>query len=313
LTLALLAVWTWKVFRTGRVERAFLLFAVATGGFGLVGMLGVLLTETLLVWFRKTATPFEAWYEALLASSVDDPVETVVRQIRRNVTQTTGASTVAPFADVMTAGSFEQKCAVVRLMAEHFRPGFAPAFKMALSDGEPAVRIHATAAMAQLDNNFTARALALEEQRGQGPERLEHLLELARHYDAYAHSGLLDGERRDDARGKALEYYEAFVRVRPDDHLAAHEMTRLLVRLQRYPEALERLQPLVERLTASAETLGWYFESLYQLRRFTELRCACARFRWSAAGSKLNEGAREAVLYWSGDASPRATTAGVGA
>src|SRR3546814_7054739 len=57
---------------------------------------------------------------------------------------------------------FEQKRAVLMLLARRFRPEFAPALKLALQDANPAIRVQAATATAEIESGFTDRTIVLE-------------------------------------------------------------------------------------------------------------------------------------------------------
>jgi hypothetical protein len=296
---ATLSFWTLRLARTNRLDRRYCLFAVATAGLGPIGVAGFALSELLLRHMRTTATPFETWYATLCPSYPADPVRTRVRQIRRARSGAAGASAVAPFGDVMADGTVEQKQAVIALIAENFTPSFAPALRQALSDEEQTVRIQAALATTRFENRFLRRSMELAGVDSMADDGADVLLQLARHHDDYANSGLLDAVRLGAARRRALDLYVQYDALRPGEPKVLHAMSRLLVRLERDEDAVERLEPLVRRAEAPAESMSWYLECLYRLRRYETLREASSQLGTHLeATGRSSDPVRQATALW---------------
>ncbi|MDO9711751.1 tetratricopeptide repeat protein [Paracraurococcus lichenis] len=286
------------LYRCGGRDPAGLLLLLASAVTGPFGALGGGLCAALRIGFASSATPFEQWYAALFPAVEVSPVEALYERVVLRGSGPEARGGVAPFSDIMALGTVPQKQAAIALIADEFRPSFAPALLRALNDPEPAIRVQAATASARIENRFLERALALEEQLAAAPRDPARLLALARHHDAYAHTGLLDGGRATAERHRALELYERLAWMRPADPELAQVIGRLLLRLDRPTEALDRLAPLVNRPGAPPELLAWYLECLYRLGRIGALRQAAARHGQSIAVSALPQEVRDICRLW---------------
>src|SRR3546814_11680725 len=103
------------------------------------------------------------------------------------------------------------------LRSRRFRPEFAPALKLALQDANPAIRVQAATATAEIESGFTDRTIVLEAAAKAASQDFDRQLAIAQHYDAYAFSGLLDSGREHASRRSALMSYGACLTLRPQD------------------------------------------------------------------------------------------------
>ncbi|MEO8249639.1 MAG: hypothetical protein ABI589_09735, partial [Burkholderiales bacterium] len=211
-----------------------------------------------------------------------------------------------PFADVMAHGSLEQKQAVIALIAGKFQPGFAPPLLAAMNDAEPTVRVMAATAAATIENQFLESSMALEQKRTANVADVAATIELARHYDNYANTGLLDDGRTKSARCRALNLYREADRQGPGYPEVLNAIIRLLVRLGRESEAIEPFGALVANGTAAPESFVWYVECLFRLGRFETLRRTCARFDATTFDkSRLSARCQQALGLWAASAQSR--------
>jgi hypothetical protein len=207
-----------------------------------------------------------------------------------------GRSKVVPFLDVIRLGTVEQKESVITVIADQFRPAFAIALQRALNDDEPAVRVQAATAVARIENTFLKQSMVLERACAARPEDADLLLKLARHYDDYAQSGLIDAGRVRRAREQALTSYERLIGMESYSGLEAS--ARILLQLGRPREAVARLEPCIIRGDPAPWVVALYAEGLYVLGRFRELRELCWCFRDCLTDEKLERKVAEAFLLW---------------
>ena len=280
-----------------------LLLLLCSAAMGPVGTAGAVLAMLLHRLFARRATPFAAWHAALFPEVEASPVRALYERIVLRGAGPDARGGVAPFADIMALGTVAQKQLVISVIAEEFRPAFAPPLRAALNDPEPAIRVQAATAMARIENRFLDRAIALEERRAAMPEDPASLLALARHHDAYAHTGLLDPARAAAEWRLALGLYEQLAARQPGDAGLEQACGRLLLRLGRPAEALQRLAPMVGQGAAPPEVLAWYLECLYRLGERGALRRAAGQLAPQLAGSALPFAVREAIRLWAEPAS----------
>lgn len=282
----------------------FLLFVVATvflGPLGVAGAAGAALLTRIYAW---RATPFEEWYRALFPEERQDRTRELYERVVLRGHGPAERSTVAPFADVMTLGSLQEKQAAIALIASGFRPEFAVALRAALNDQEAAVRVQAASAVARIEQHFLRRSMALEARRAVDPSDPVLLMELAGHYAALSATGLIDEMRAKEAAEASLALYvDAAARAR--DEATRLEATgaagRLMLRLGRPDEAERVLAPIATTDQATPDLVAPYLEALFRLRRFVDLRQLCLRLRDSGSAG-LPQGVEEALALWTEDA-----------
>jgi polysaccharide biosynthesis protein PelE len=256
----------------GRDNPTFLLFIICILAMGPLGPLGIALIVVLRRSFARRATSFEDWYAALFPRITATPTQTLYERIVLRGGGPTRRSTVTSFMDVMAFGTVPQKQAVIAMATDGFCPMFAPALQSALNDAEPAIRVQAATAFARIEGRFLNRSVALQARRLERPDDADVLLELARHHEECADSGVLDDGRAQVALEDALACYERVDDLRPGASVVAEPSARLLLRLGRAEEAMLRLQPLVARSDASPETLTGYLACLFRRGQFGHLR-----------------------------------------
>ncbi|MEQ8663925.1 MAG: hypothetical protein RLW62_24155, partial [Gammaproteobacteria bacterium] len=164
---------------------------VATAAFGAVGAAATAVAFLLYRRHARNSRTFEEWYRELFPERGRRIYERIYDELMLTRRQRESRSEVIPFADVINYGSREQKQLAISMMSRHFEPVFAPVLKRALDDPDNSVRIQAATAITSLEGRFSDRSMELEGRIGRDPSP-RHLIELARHLDRYAFSGLLD-------------------------------------------------------------------------------------------------------------------------
>jgi polysaccharide biosynthesis protein PelE len=286
------------LYRCGGRDPAFLLLVISTAAMGPFGALGAGLGAALRYLFALRATPFEGWYATLFPTLEISPTRALYERIALRGGGPDARSSVAPFSDVMALGTFQQKQAVITMIADEFRPSFAPALRSALNDAEPAIRVQAATASARIENRFLEQAITLEERRAATPDEPNLLLTLAQHHDAYANTGLLDTGRAQGERRQALDCFEHVARLRPDTPGVGKTIGRLLLRLGQPERALLHLESLAMGAAATPDVLAWYMECLYRLGRSGLLRRVAHQYGARIAASDLPYEVREAIRLW---------------
>lgn len=296
---AALAAWTWRRRRRRVDERFSGLLAICTAFLGPSGPLCAGLSVGAHAVFRRYATGFHDWYLSLFPESQSDPAQELYELIVTG-RERAGAAAVDSFTDVMTVGSPQQKQAVIALVSRHFRPSFTPALKLGLADSDPSVRVQAATATARVEHEFNERWLKLERAADSAPDSAAARHALARHLDDYAFCGLLDANREQELRRKALDYYRAALAAAPADEALRNDLGRLLLRVGLVAEAAETLAPAAGR-THDRRLLAWYAESLFRLGRFEELRALCrTRADDFADSAAIFDALGDVVALWTG-------------
>ncbi|PJK28798.1 tetratricopeptide repeat protein [Minwuia thermotolerans] len=300
-TVAVVAAAAWRFRPTGSPSRLLTLLALSTFFLGPFGPLGTLLALGLHALFRRRATPFEEWYASLFPEEVDMPSRRLFEMLTRGLADAAGQENVTSFTDVLQYGSIEQKRAVISLLSRDFRPEFAPALLSALSDPNPAVRVQAATAAANIEGDFLERAIELETRARRHPGDAEAQVRAARHFDDYAYSGILDEDRQRENRDKAQTYYRKALELDPARHDATLGVGRLLVRGDRLEEAESWFEEGFRRGVLGPSELSWYMEAAYRLGDFDKLRYAVAAFGDDIlAGPGASDRMRDVIRVWQG-------------
>ncbi|MCB1740668.1 MAG: hypothetical protein KDK91_09880 [Gammaproteobacteria bacterium] len=223
------------------------------------------------LWFKRTAQPFEAWYSELFPEEQHDLAENLYADLTRTLHRLSGPQDVVPFIDVIRHGTRVQKQLAIGLMSRHYRREFATALKEGLADSDNSVRIQAATAIANIENRFYEQLQALRERVEEEPEA-QTILALARQYDDYAFTGLLDGDREARNRDEALAGYRRYLQMQPNDVRAHMAVVRLLVKMDRAEEALLTIDGIPTQIASADELAAWRMEALYKVRRFEEIR-----------------------------------------
>ncbi len=249
-----------------------LLLLTTTAVMGPFGPAGVILTQGLKPWYDRSARAFEKWYASLFPEEAVKFDVRLYRQIQAGEYHHDEESTLMPFIDILSFGSRKQKQAAIALITNNFQPSFAPALRMALNISDSAIRVQAATAIAKIENRFFERVVELDRKAREQPESPEMVLALARHYDDYAFAGILDEKRERENRELAVEHFRAYLKLNSKDLVARAELGRVLVRKGDFAEAAIALRQSIDQGDFSPQISLWYMESLYQLRRLSDLR-----------------------------------------
>lgn len=260
----------WIGRRIRRNQLAWFLF-VATAGLGPIGPFAAIATGLLLILFHRDWFDFQAWYASLFPVETQSRVSQLYDSLLRRQRQQSGAG-IESFSDVLSGSDAAKKRLVIGLLTRHFRPGFAPALKLALLDTDPSVRTQAATAVATIEGRFLARAQTLTQKVRARPRSFRRRQQLARHYDDYAFTGLLDPERERDNRIRALEGYQAALAVRPREPALWLAIGRILVRERRYAAAADWFAVAESRSLLSADMVLWQLEAMFRLGRYDQVR-----------------------------------------
>lgn len=305
LTTAAAGAAAWFLHPNGVRSRFLALLAMTTMFLGPFGPLGTMMAMALHGWFRRSATPFDEWYESLFPEEVDEPSRRLYEMLTRGLAQSASQETVTSFTDVLQYGSIEQKRAVISLLSRDFRPEFAPALQSALSDPNPAVRVQAATAAANIEGDFLDTAIELENRAKAHPQDAEAQFEVARHFDNYAFSGILDGDRQNENRRKAEVFYKLALELDDTLSTAALGIGRLMVRQQRLQEAESWFEAGFQLGRHSVSEINWYMEAAYKLGHYDKLRQAVFGFGEEILEAKgASERLKDVVRVWSGHKPP---------
>ncbi|MCB1748305.1 MAG: hypothetical protein H6977_09655 [Gammaproteobacteria bacterium] len=283
--------------------------AFATALFGPLGSASTGLAFVLYVRHLRSSRPFEDWYKELFPERGRRIYERIYDELMLTVRQRESKSPVIPFADVINYGSREQKQLAISMMSRHFEPPFAPVLKRALEDTDNSVRIQAATAITNLESQFADRVMTLDKRIARDPAP-KHLLELARHLDRYAFSGLLDGDRTQRVRTRAIETYRRYLDDEPDDLYSRVAVGRLLLRAGEVDAARDWLLATRERHGVHPSIDNWLLEAHYRRGDFDAVRALAQEMARGAQGRAARDVLSDSARMWAGLAPRRGQEAG---
>ena len=245
--------------------------------FGALAPVALLLFYPLYLRFRATATPFAEWYRKLFPEDEGALSAQLYQSIVRRELPRSDYTPVVSYMDIVQHGTVEQRIAVIATVARNFRPVFAPVLKAAIADTNPEVRVQAATAIAKLTDDFVGRAQALEIVLARNSGNTKCMRELAKAYDEYAYTGILDDALEQNNRVRALQLWLNYCELVPDDGQAALAVGRLLMRLERHGLAAQWLERSFAEGRATRQAVLWYMEVLYAQGRTDALRALAAQ------------------------------------
>jgi polysaccharide biosynthesis protein PelE len=258
--------------RGGSENRFALLLALSTALTGPFGAAGVILTILFYVFFTRKAMPFAEWFDSIFPSVLQSRSQRIYEDIVVGRDESSKTYSVIPFLDVLSFGNEAQKRQALAKMTSSFHPNFAPAFKRALSDSSNTIRVQAATAITKIENLFLERLMKLSALKDLHPKDPVVVWALAEHCDGYAYTGLLDADREQANRRKALEHYQEFLHLKPSDIDAHTRVGRILMRNRDYEKALDWFKNCIEQGYVNESISLWYSEALFACGRFDELR-----------------------------------------
>jgi hypothetical protein len=288
----MVAAWARASGARSRYEGLLLLGTAAFGPFGPAGVLLAMAAERV---HAPRASSIEAWHESLFPPTGIDNQADLWRRIGQRASDRPADQPVTPFLDVLAFGAVPQKQAVIAIIAQQFRPAFAPALRAALRDEHNVVRVQAATAIARLEQELLERTLALEAALERAPDEAEAVLALAAHYDDQAFGGLMDATREETSRDRAARGYERYLALRPEDAEVEQRLARLQLRLGQYAAAEPRLRRLFERGHPGAQL--WLLECLFAQRKFADMRIVAVS-DWSGTPAAIGPEAVVTLDLW---------------
>lgn len=284
---------------TGGDPRFALLLTLTTAVMGVFGAAGCLLSVLMHALFNRYAHSFAEWFETIFPSAHLTPGEIVNDNLLTGRDEAPKTYSVVPFLDVMIIGSEEQKREALGKMTSQFHPSFASAFRRALEDENNAIRVQAATAIAKIENQFLEQTIQIEMVRRKHPKDDQVLLALARHYDNYAYTGILDAEREESNRAKALDAYMLYLKNHPSEVQIRMFVGRLMIRSEKTAQAAEWFRQSIDAGYSTPQMITWYMECLFKLGRYSELRSFAARFHHSAMDQGIEPSLVDSVQLWS--------------
>lgn len=290
---------TYAQYKNGMDVQHLALMVIVSSVAGVFGTVGALLGFVAAAIFRGRAQAFAEWYESIFPTDHYTPPETIYDQIVEGLDENPSGYEVMPFVDVMNLGSVNQKRRALAKMTSRFSPRFAPAFKIALGDSNNTIRVQAATAIAKIEREFGSKRERIEMARLKEPKNHYLTLALAKFYDDYAFTGVLDPELETLNRERAIATYKSYLQQDPNSADAWMAVGRLMFRNKQWEEAADWFRHALDRGWKSETMVLWYFECLFRLNEFRELRRAMLEHgRTIINKDELPADVRNAVSMW---------------
>ncbi len=289
--------------KMGRDARFMLQLGIVCMALGIYGAGGTFFSILMHFWHTRISHTFAEWFATIFPVQIRTKPEVVYEDIIYGRDQNPKNYSVIPFLDVMSIGSETQKRRAISRMTEYFEPQFAPAYHKALHDPSNAIRVQAATAVSKIENQFLEESLMIAGLIKKHPKDAVLRLAYAEHYDDYAFTGILDEEREQSNRQKALENYRLYLDAKPGDLHARVKLGRLLLRMGQYSEAADWFRQCIDGGYQSDALIIWYVEALYNSGKFSELRKQARLFQVTAQQyQETNPELVESIRFWADNA-----------
>ena len=290
---------TYAQYKKGMDVQHLAILAIVSSTTGIFGTVGALVGFIATKIFKQKSHHFKEWYESIFPTDTITNPQKIFDAITEGIDENPRRYGVMPFLDVMRLGSENQKRRALAKMTSRFHPRFAPAFRAALADPSNTIRVQAATAVAKVERDFMTRLERIELARTKHSKDPHLTMALAKFYDDYAFTGVLDAELEKTNRERAINTYKSYLQQDPNSADAWVSIGRLLFRNRQWEEAAEWFRHALDRGWSSHSMLMWYFESLFRLGRFSELRRALLEHgRGVVTVETLPKDVRDAVSFW---------------
>lgn len=286
-------------YRKGMDVHHLALLAIVSAIAGIFGAVGALFGFIASAVFRTRAHHFDAWYDTIFPRDTLSESQTIYDGIVEGLDENPSTYNVMPFLDVMRLGSERQKRHALAKMTSRFNPRFAPAFRAALSDTNNTIRVQAATAIAKIEREYTRKLERIELARMKESTNPMLTMALARFYDDYAFTGVLDPELEKINRTRAIATYKTYLERDPNSAEAWLAVGRLHFRSHQWAEAADWFRAALDRGWKLPTMLLWYFECLFKLNQHRELRRAVLEYGRTIIGQEdLPTDVRDSVTLW---------------
>jgi len=239
----------------GRSFHITLLFVILMGPFG--AAMG-LLTLALYVFYLFYSDPVYSLIRELMPELKKTDVEVLQERIQAGLEEFHQDAEVISLKEIMKFGSKQQKLTAIEKLLRYYKPEFIPALKLAVTDESNSVRVLAATAISSLEDRFQKKLQELEKQYRDRPNNAEAVLDLATHLEDYSNFDIYEEERLQTLKDEAVEKYQEYLELVPDDDEVKFKLAALLVDMKKYAEAESLLSEIA--VSPTPETLDRFFK-----------------------------------------------------
>jgi hypothetical protein len=270
---AMLGIWTLVLHRFGYNMHYPPLLTLFTAVLGPFGVGGTLVATGLYHWLKRTSTPFSEWYQALFPDFEDAGIRNIFDNAVSTKELHLEKQAVVPFMDVLHYGTTQQKQAMIVLLIAHHHGKFAGVLRKALEDKDGSVRVLAAKGMTKIEQYYMNRNMDLEIQyREKKISSFDLMKSQILNDDEYIYSGILDPIREKDIRLRTIKTCKSYLQKFPEDLQIRFILGRMLLRGGKDEHAAEWYEESLRQGFKSPQIFAWYFECLFRLGQFKQLR-----------------------------------------
>ncbi|MFN3076152.1 MAG: hypothetical protein ABT940_04595 [Alphaproteobacteria bacterium] len=289
------------IWRDSGVRTAAILL-IAEASLGPLGCVGSVLMIVLFLFFRRRAHSFLAWYLDLFPTEKKSLGQDLFDKLITGRARDDDKESVSTFADLLAHGTPQQKQVILALLARNFQPVFAPVLHRAMNDPDATVRVMAATVVAKVENEFLVRVMALRTACRNAPDHHDTWLSMARLYDDYAFTGLLDADRERENRALAEEAHRHCLSIRPEGIASWLAVGRLCLRGGRIEEAVACFDEAARLDPARIDVVVWLMEAHFRDNGFAMVRTLALRLGSDLdAIQGLHEDVKRALRLWRGE------------
>lgn len=298
-------VWLWA-FTSHKDAKFPATMALLTPSLAIFGIAICFSCQVLYAVYRRNALDFKEWYARLFPEDSETSTNQLYERLILGRDDFSEKTNIIPFMDVMTLGSEAQKRTALEKIVRHFRPEFSPVLLKAVDDPNNAIRVQAATILARLEHGFSQKTSMLVKQCQKKPKDYALKKRLAKHYDAYAHSGfLMDETREKQLRDRAMVLYEECLKCQPEDEEIQFFLSKLYLEDRRLEEAYALLMRIVRsddsQKHVPSKVIWVAMECLFHMHRFDELKAvANLYFPKLDPDSPKDFDLLEMVKFWGG-------------
>jgi hypothetical protein len=182
---------------------------------------------------------------------------------------------VQPLLQILSGTQVPLKLEAVRTLERLSTRQAVQLLKKALGDPHPDVQFHASAALARLDDRFTASMHRAEQEIQTSPHRWEGYVTLGNVLLEYAYLALPEPHIRQHFLLRAAEAYEVALQHQSGGPQLVVNLARTYLELRDFPRALRTLDPLIDQHPGDSGARFWRAEAYFELRNYPELLNEC--------------------------------------
>lgn len=270
---------TFSIHKRGVYPNLHISLLIQTLFTGVFGSFISLISIVRFSFFVKNSTSFSDWLDSLFPKDDQDKSEKLYERITFGLDDKSGEY-VESYRDIMIYGTTLDKQTLIARITRYFSPEFAPILLLALQDTNNIIRVQAAASISKIEDEFFRNYKEREEQMNNTVDNYRVNLKYALFCIEYLESGILGVQRSQVIAEKTIATLKGCIELMKEDESPHFLLGRLLLFMKRAQDAYNVLKPLIKCADfLIPELVKVYISSLYELRKFSELRKFCQDYQ----------------------------------